>query len=369
VYRKDYTENPNIAATTARYTDGVNASVDNQTATPANHTVDYTITLNTNNAYGTSNFQMDTSGALTDTQHGTGTITRRTLHMDTPAEMAPSDTATEPGHTLRPPTGDTGMVGSDIPPTVTRRWEGGTKTWDEIRNTPGTYHYEWVASDGSAPGLYGQNYIFAGGTLVIRSANPLDPSNPGNSDIVRTYYNALAEMDFIPDDYAYHRASRDWDKTHFYRDPRMELTREKDGINLTGMPKYSPVNYVEPEQKSLSAANWNDDAAADPMEAAREAAERIETRETDVNRRLSEDTEAALTPVTAKAAATEAAGVPAEGWLASRDEAAKPAATGIRINAQDEEVDEASLTAAAPDRGLHIGIETVGRAVNMRAMV
>lgn len=369
VYRKDYTENPNIAVTTARYTDGVNASVDNQTETPANHTVDYTITLNTNNAYGTSNFQMDTSGALTDTQHGTGTITRRTLHMDTPAEMAPSDTATEPGHTLRPPTGDTGMVGSDIPPTVTRRWEGGTKTWDEIRNTPGTYHYDWVASDGSAPGLYGQNYIFAGGTLVIRSANPLDPSNPDNSDIIRTYYNALAEMDFIPDDYAYHRASRDWDKTHFYRDPRMELTREKDGINLTGMPKYSPVNYVEPEQKSLSAANWNDDAAADPMEAAREAAERIETRETDVNRRLSEDTEAALTPVTAKAAATEAAGVPAEGWLASRDEAAKPAATGIRINAQDEEVDEASLTAAAPDRGLHIGIETVGRAVNMRAMV
>ena len=76
-----------------------------------------------------------------------------------------------------------------------------------------------------------------------------------------------------------------------------------------------------------------------------------------------------MTPVTAKAAATEAAGVPAEGWLASRDEAAKPAATGIRINAQDEEVDEAILTAAAPDRGLHIGIETVGRAVNMRALV
>ena len=369
VYRKDYTENPNIAATTARYTDGVNASVDNQTVTPANHTVDYTITLSTNNAYGTSNFQMDASGALTDTRQGSGTITRRTLHMDTPAEMAPSDTAAEPGHTLRPPTGDTGMVGSEIPPTVTRRWEGGTKTWDEIRNTPGTYHYDWVASDGSAPGLYGQNYIFAGGTLVIRSANPLDPSNPGNSDIVRTYYNALAEMDFIPDDYAYHRASRDWDKTHFYRDPRMELTREKDGINLTGMPKYSPVHYAEPAQESSSAANWNYDAAADPMEAAREAAARIETRETDVNQRLSEDTEAALTPVTAKAAASEAAGVPAEGWLASRDEAAKPAATGIRINAQDEEVDEASLTAAAPDRGLHIGIETVGRAVNMRAMV
>lgn len=372
VYRKDYTENPNIAVTTARYTDGVNASVDNQTETPANHTVDYTITLSTNNTYGTSNFQMDNSGALTDTQHGTGTITRRTLHMDTPAEMAPSDTAAEPGHTLRPPTGDTGIVGSEIPPTVTRRWEGG-KTWDEIRNTPGTYHYEWVASDGSAPGLYGQNYIFAGGTLVIRSANPLDPSNSDNSDIVRTYYNALAEMDFIPDDYAYHRASRDWDKTHFYRDPRMELIREKDGINLTSVPKYSPVNYVEPEQESLNAvrgvADWNDGAAADPMEAAREAAAQIETRETDVSQRLAEDTEAALTPVTAKAAATEAAGVPAEGWLASRDEAAKPAATGIRINAQDEEVDEASLTAAAPDRGLHIGIETVGRAVNMRALV
>lgn len=372
VYRKDYTENPNIAVTTARYTDGVNASVDNQTETPANHTVDYTITLSTNNTYGTSNFQMDNSGALTDTQHGTGTITRRTLHMDTPAEMAPSDTAAEPGHTLRPPTGDTGIVGSEIPPTVTRRWEGG-KTWDEIRNTPGTYHYEWVASDGSAPGLYGQNYIFAGGTLVIRSANPLDPSNSDNSDIVRTYYNALAEMDFIPDDYAYHRASRDWDKTHFYRDPRMELIREKDGINLTSVPKYSPVNYVEPEQESSNAvrgvADWNDGAAADPMEAAREAAAQIETRETDVSQRLAEDTEAALTPVTAKAAATEAAGVPAEGWLASRDEAAKPAATGIRINAQDEEVDEASLTAAAPDRGLHIGIETVGRAVNMRALV
>ena len=373
VYRKDYTENPNIAVTTARYTDGVNASVDNQTEMPANHTVDYTITLSTNNTYGTSNFQMDNSGALTDTQHGTGTITRRTLHMDTPAEMAPSDTAAEPGHTLRPPTGDTGIVGSEIPPTVTRRWEGGTKTWDEIRNTPGTYHYDWVASDGSAPGLYGQNYIFAGGTLVIRSANPLDPSNPGNSDIVRTYYNALAEMDFIPDDYAYHRASRDWDKTHFYRDPRMELIREKDGINLTSVPKYSPVNYVEPEQESSNAvrgvADWNDGAAADPMEAAREAAAQIETRETDVSQRLAEDTEAALTPVTAKAAATEAAGVPAEGWLASRDEVAKPAATGIRINAQDEEVDEASLTAAAPDRGLHIGIETVGRAVNMRALV
>lgn len=372
VYRKDYTENPNIAVTTARYTDGVNASVDNQTETPANHTVDYTITLNTNNAYGTSNFQMDNSGALTDTQHGTGTITRRTLHIDTPAEMAPSDTAAEPGHTLRSPTGDTGIVGSEIPPTVTRRWEGG-KTWDEIRNTPGTYHYEWVASDGSAPGLYGQNYIFAGGTLVIRSANPLDPSNSDNSDIVRTYYNALAEMDFIPDDYAYHRASRDWDKTHFYRDPRMELIREKDGINLTSVPKYSPVNYVEPEQESSNAvrgvADWNDGAAADPMEAAREAAAQIETRETNVSQRLAEDTEAALTPVTAKAAATEAAGVPAEGWLASRDEAAKPAATGIRINAQDEEVDEASLTAAAPDRGLHIGIETVGRAVNMRALV
>lgn len=372
VYRKDYTENPNIAVTTARYTDGVNASVDNQTETPANHTVDYTITLSTNNTYGTSNFQMDSSGALTDTQQGTGTITRRTLHMDTPAEMAPSDTAAEPGHTLRPPTGDTGIVGSEIPPTVTRRWEGG-KTWDEIRNTPGTYHYEWVASDGSAPGLYGQNYIFAGGTLVIRSANPLDPSNSDNSDIVRTYYNALAEMDFIPDDYAYHRASRDWDKTHFYRDPRMELIREKDGINLTSVPKYSPVNYVEPEQESSNAVrdvtDWNDGAAADPMEAAREAAAQIETRETDVSQRLAEDTEAALTPVTAKAAATEAAGVPAEGWLASRDEAAKPAATGIRINAQDEEVDEASLTAAAPDRGLHIGIETVGRAVNMRALV
>ena len=182
VYRKDYTENPNIAVTTARYADGVNASADDQHSNPVTHTVDYTIILSANNAYGTSNFQMDASGALSDTKQGTGTITRRTLHMDVPSEMAPSDTAVEPVPTLRPATGETGLVPPDVLPNVHIEWDGG-KTWDEIRNTPGVYHYRWKTSDSSAPGLYGKNYIFERGTFTVRAAQPelpFLPDDPAN---------------------------------------------------------------------------------------------------------------------------------------------------------------------------------------------
>ena len=368
VYRKDYTENPNIAATTARYTDGVNASVDNQTETPANHTVDYTITLNTNNAYGTSNFQMDTSGALSDTQHGTGTITRRTLHMDVPSEMAPNDTAAEPVPTLRPLTGETGLISPDVPPNVHIQWEGG-KTWAEIRNTPGVYHYQWIADDGSAAGLYGQNYIFRPGTLTVGVTLPGD------------YQAALADRDFVPDHLSYQRASRDWDATHFYRMSAIELRHEKKGVNLSRVPDYGPESRIgipASAQGARSDASWGlsdlsayretEEPSVDLTEAAREAAMALESQDAGVSR-IEEKTEPSLRPV-ASAAASDTA--EPTGWLASLPSAAAvsdvPAALGIRINAQDEDVDEAMLMAAEPDRNLRIGIETMGGAVNMMAM-
>lgn len=368
VYHKDYTENPNIAVTTARYTDGVNASVDNQTETPANHTVDYTITLNTNNAYGTSNFQMDASGALSDTQHGTGTITRRTLHMDVPSEMAPNDTAAEPVPTLRPLTGETGLISPDVPPNVHIQWEGG-KTWAEIRNTPGVYHYQWIADDGSAAGLYGQNYIFRPGTLTVGVTLPGD------------YQAALADRDFIPDHLSYQRASRDWDATHFYRMSAIELRHEKKGVNLSRVPDYGPESRIgipASAQGARSDVSWGlsdlsayretEEPSVDLTEAAREAAMALESQDAGVSR-IEEKTEPSLRPV-ASAAASDTA--EPTGWLASLPSAAAvsdvPAALGIRINAQDEDVDEAMLMAAEPDRNLRIGIETMGGAVNMMAM-
>ena len=368
VYRKDYTENPNIAATTARYTDGVNASVDNQTEGPVHHQVDYTITLNTNNAYGTSNFQMDASGALSDTQHGTGTITRRTLHMDVPSEMAPNDTAAEPVPTLRPLTGETGLISPDVPPNVHIQWEGG-KTWAEIRNTPGVYHYQWIADDGSAAGLYGQNYIFRPGTLTVGVTLPGD------------YQAALADRDFIPDHLSYQRASRDWDATHFYRMSAIELRHEKKGVNLSRVPDYGPerrIGIPASAQGARSDASWGlsdlsayretEEPSVDLTEAAREAAMALESQDAGVSR-IEEKTEPSLRPV-ASAAASDTA--EPTGWLASLPSAAAvsdvPAALGIRINAQDEDVDEAMLVAAEPDRNLHIGIETMGGAVNMMAM-
>ena len=350
VYRKDYTENPNIAVTTARYTDGVNASVDNQTETPANHTVDYTITLNTNNAYGTSNFQMDPSGALTDTQHGSGTITRRTLHMDVPSEMAPNDTAAEPVPTLRPLTGETGLISPDVSPNVHIQWEGG-KTWAEIRNTPGVYHYQWIADDGSAAGLYGQNYIFRPGTLTVGVTLPGD------------YQAALADRDFVPDHLSYQRASRDWDATHFYRMSAIELRHEKKGVNLSRVPDYGPESRIDipaSAQGARSDVSWGlsdlsayretEEPSVDLTEAAREAAMALESQDAGVSR-IEEKTEPSLRPVASAAAVSDV-----------------PAALGIRINAQDEDVDEAMLVAAEPDRNLHIGIETMGGAVNMMAM-
>ena len=368
VYRKDYTENPNIAATTARYTDGVNASVDNQTEGPVHHQVDYTITLNTNNAYGTSNFQMDDSGALSDTQHGTGTITRRTLHMDVPSEMAPNDTAAEPVPTLRPLTGETGLISPDVPPNVHIQWEGG-KTWAEIRNTPGVYHYQWIADDGSAAGLYGQNYIFRPGTLTVGVTLPGD------------YQAALADRDFVPDHLSYQRASRDWDATHFYRMSAIELRHEKKGVNLSRVPDYGPESRIgipASAQGARSDASWGlsdlsayretEEPSVDLTEAAREAAMALESQDAGVSR-IEEKTEPSLRPV-ASAAASDTA--EPTGWLASLPSAAAvsdvPAALGIRINAQDEDVDEAMLVAAEPDRNLHIGIETMGGAVNMMAM-
>ena len=368
VYRKDYTENPNIAATTARYTDGVNASVDNQTEGPVHHQVDYTITLNTNNAYGTSNFQMDASGALSDTQHGTGTITRRTLHMDVPSEMAPNDTAAEPVPTLRPLTGETGLIFPDVPPNVHIQWEGG-KTWAEIRNTPGVYHYQWIADDGSAAGLYGQNYIFRPGTLTVGVTLPGD------------YQAALADRDFVPDHLSYQRASRDWDATHFYRMSAIELRHEKKGVNLSRVPDYGPESRIgipASAQGARSDVSWGlsdlsayretEEPSVDLTEAAREAAMALESRDAGVSR-IEEKTEPSLRPV-ASAAASDTA--EPTGWLASLPSAAAvsdvPAALGIRINAQDEDVDEAMLVAAEPDRNLHIGIETMGGAVNMMAM-
>ena len=368
VYRKDYTENPNIAATTARYTDGVNASVDNQTEGPVHHQVDYTITLNTNNAYGTSNFQMDASGALSDTQHGTGTITRRTLHMDVPSEMAPNDTAAEPVPTLRPLTGETGLIFPDVPPNVHIQWEGG-KTWAEIRNTPGVYHYQWIADDGSAAGLYGQNYIFRPGTLTVGVTLPGD------------YQAALADRDFIPDHLSYQRASRDWDATHFYRMSDIELRHEKKGVNLSRVPDYGPESRIgipASAQGARSDVSWGlsdlsayretEEPSVDLTEAAREAAMALESQDAGVSR-IEEKTEPSLRPV-ASAAASDTA--EPTGWLASLPSAAAvsdvPAALGIRINAQDEDVDEAMLMAAEPDRNLRIGIETMGGAVNMMAM-
>lgn len=368
VYRKDYTENPNIAATTARYTDGVNASVDNQTEGPVHHQVDYTITLNTNNAYGTSNFQMDASGALSDTQHGTGTITRRTLHMDVPSEMAPNDTAAEPVPTLRPLTGETGLISPDVPPNVHIQWEGG-KTWAEIRNTPGVYHYQWIADDGSAAGLYGQNYIFRPGTLTVGVTLPGD------------YQAALADRDFVPDHLSYQRASRDWDATHFYRMSAIELRHEKKGVNLSRVPDYGPESRIgipASAQGARSDVSWGssdlsayretEETSVDLTEAAREAAMALESQDAGVSR-IEEKTEPSLRPV-ASAAASDTA--EPTGWLASLPSAAAvsdvPAALGIRINAQDEDVDEAMLVAAEPDRNLHIGIETMGGAVNMMAM-
>ena len=368
VYRKDYTENPNIAATTARYTDGVNASVDNQTEGPVHHQVDYTITLNTNNAYGTSNFQMDASGALSDTKHGTGTITRRTLHMDVPSEMAPNDTAAEPVPTLRPLTGETGLISPDVPPNVHIQWEGG-KTWAEIRNTPGVYHYQWIADDGSAAGLYGQNYIFRPGTLTVGVTLPGD------------YQAALADRDFVPDHLSYQRASRDWDATHFYRMSAIELRHEKKGVNLSRVPDYGPESRIgipASAQGARSDVSWGlsdlsayretEEPSVDLTEAAREAAMALESRDAGVSR-IEEKTEPSLRPV-ASAAASDTA--EPTGWLASLPSAAAvsdvPAALGIRINAQDEDVDEAMLVAAEPDRNLHIGIETMGGAVNMMAM-
>ncbi len=368
VYRKDYTENPNIAATTARYTDGVNASVDNQTEGPVHHQVDYTITLNTNNAYGTSNFQMDASGALSDTKHGTGTITRRTLHMDVPSEMAPNDTAAEPVPTLRPLTGETGLISPDVPPNVHIQWEGG-KTWAEIRNTPGVYHYQWIAHDGSAAGLYGQNYIFRPGTLTVGVTLPGD------------YQAALADRDFVPDHLSYQRASRDWDATHFYRMSAIELRHEKKGVNLSRVPDYGPESRIgipASAQGARSDVSWGlsdlsayretEEPSVDLTEAAREAAMALESQDAGVSR-IEEKTEPSLRPV-ASAAASDTA--EPTGWLASLPSAAAvsdvPAALGIRINAQDEDVDEAMLVAAEPDRNLHIGIETMGGAVNMMAM-
>ena len=368
VYRKDYTENPNIAATTARYTDGVNASVDNQTEGPVHHQVDYTITLNTNNAYGTSNFQMDASGALSDTKHGTGTITRRTLHMDVPSEMAPNDTAAEPVPTLRPLTGETGLISPDVPPNVHIQWEGG-KTWAEIRNTPGVYYYQWIADDGSAAGLYGQNYIFRPGTLTVGVTLPGD------------YQAALADRDFVPDHLSYQRASRDWDATHFYRMSAIELRHEKKGVNLSRVPDYGPESRIgipASAQGARSDVSWGlsdlsayretEEPSVDLTEAAREAAMALESRDAGVSR-IEEKTEPSLRPV-ASAAASDSA--EPTGWLASLPSAAAvsdvPAALGIRINAQDEDVDEAMLVAAEPDRNLHIGIETMGGAVNMMAM-
>ena len=368
VYRKDYTENPNIAVTTARYTDGVNASVDNQTEGPVHHQVDYTITLNTNNAYGTSNFQMDASGALSDTQHGTGTITRRTLHMDVPSEMAPNDTAAEPVPTLRPLTGETGLISPDVSPNVHIQWEGG-KTWAEIRNTPGVYHYQWIADDGSAAGLYGQNYIFRPGTLTVGVTLPGD------------YQAALADRDFVPDHLSYQRASRDWDATHFYRMSAIELRHEKKGVNLSRVPDYGPESRIgipASAQGARSDVSWGlsdlsayretEEPSVDLTEAAREAAMALESQDAGVSR-IEEKTEPSLRPV-ASAAASDTA--EPTGWLASLPSAAAvsdvPAALGIRINAQDEDVDEAMLVAAEPDRNLHIGIETMGGAVNMMAM-
>ena len=106
----------------------------------------------------------------------------------------------------------------------------------------------------------------------------------------------------------------------------------------------------------LSVYREMETSSADPAEAAREAAMAVEMLDTGVNLR------------------EETASDSAEpmGWLASLSGATAvsdiPAALGIRINAQDEDVDEANLMAAEPDRNLRIGIETIGGAVNMMAM-
>lgn len=385
VYRKDYTENPNIAVTTAKYADGVNASADNQTEGAVDHRVDYTITLRANNKYGTSNFEL--AGAmdpdkLTETKQGKGTITRRTLHMDAPTEMAASDTAAEPTPTLRPPADEaSGLVPPDVPPNVHIAWDGG-KTWAEIRNTPGVYHYQWVANDGSAAGLYGKNYKFTDGFFTIQAAQPNVPTLPDGTKVLpdgtyirpdgtryRLDRGVLGDLDFVPDDLSYQRAAQDWDKNHFYRLSAIELRHEKNGVNLSRVPNYgseSRIGIPASAQGARSDVSWGlsdlsayremETSSADPAEAAREAAMAVEMLDTGVNLR------------------EETASDSAEpmGWLASLSGATAvsdvPAALGIRINAQDEDVDEANLMAAEPDRNLRIGIETMGGAVNMMAM-
>lgn len=53
---------------------------------------------------------------------------------------------------------------------------------------------------------------------------------------------------------------------------------------------------------------------------------------------------------------------------AALEEEIKPTApTGIRINAQEEEVDEADLMAAGPGLNLRIGLESIGNVVNTLA--
>ncbi|MGP1366390.1 MAG: YDG domain-containing protein [Schwartzia sp. (in: firmicutes)] len=408
VYKADYAANPNIAVTTARYTDGVNASVDNQTAASAPHTVDYTITLQETNAYGTSNFAL--AGAtdakkLQETKTGTGTITRRTLHMDVPAVVEANGTAAEPVPTLRPAAGDTGIVAPDAPPTVAIVWSGG-KTWAAIRNTPGVYAYQWVASDGSKAGLYGLNYMFAPGTMTVKappvvpnpppvSPNPppvvpnIPPILPDGKHILpdggqvlpdgrqvlpdgtlyRVEEGLLGDIGFKPDHLSYQRSSRDWDASHFYRMSGIELRHEKSGINLSRVPLYGegsrigvPVAAQERHTdvsrglSDLSAYGETEPSFSAPTEVVREAAAAIEVRGAGVNHR-------------GGAAADEAAPM---GLLASLVGSPVvsdvPAALGIRIHAQEEDVDEETLMAAEPDRDLRIGIETMGGAVNMMAM-
>ncbi|MGP1586289.1 MAG: hypothetical protein ACTTH3_07180, partial [Schwartzia sp. (in: firmicutes)] len=425
VYKADYAANPNIAVTTARYTDGVNASVDNQTAAPVAHTVDYTITLKETNAYGTSNFAL--AGAtdakkLQETKTGTGTITRRTLHMDVPAEMEANGTAAAPVPTLKPPAGATGIVSPDTPPTVSMVWSGG-KTWAEIRNTPGVYAYQWVANDGSKAGLYGQNYIFKPGTMTVKAATvvpvpptpppvpptppPVPPTPPPISPppppvvpnippilpdgkhilpdggqvlpdgrqvlpdgtLYRVEEGLFGDIGFKPDHLSYQRSSRDWDASHFYRMSGIELRHEKSGINLSRVPLYGEGSRIgihasaqerhTDVSRGLSdlSAYWETEPSfSAPTEVVREAAAAIEVRGAGVNHR-------------GGAAADEAAPM---GLLASLVGSPVvsdvPAALGIRIHAQEEDVDEETLMAAEPDRDLRIGIETMGGAVNMMAM-
>lgn len=407
VYRKDYAENPNIAVTTARYTDGVNASVDDHTAAPTPHAVDYTITLQETNAYGTSNFEL--AGAadakkLQETKTGTGTITRRTLHMDVPSAMEANGTAAEPVPTLKPPAGDAGIVAPDAEPTVSIAWGGG-KTWAEIRNTPGVYSYQWVANDGSKAGLYGQNYAFAPGTMTVKAATvvptpppvvpdpppvlpDLPPVLPDGTHVLpdgskvlpdgkqvlpdgtsyRVEEGLLGDVEFTPDHLSYQRSARDWDANHFYRMSGIELRHEKNGVNLSRVPRYgaeSRIGIPASAQEMRTDVSWGlsdlseyqetEPSFADPTEVVREATAAIEVRGAGVNRTGSASDEAAPMGLLAS-------------LVGSSVVSDVPAALGIRINAQDEEVDEETLMVAEPDRDLRIGIETMGGAVNMMAM-